>query len=180
MAFGGDAGAAGALLAVGNWRSPLANVVPLNNAYDGASNLILSDANGSAVVGQGGNRQVKSLVAVIADDQTPALGAFVDATKDGSAADTGVLVTAAAAANQHGIPINFGAGRGNWNDNELSRLRVIIDMADLSVPAVDVGGVSVIIQAFGAGNIAIVLKNVSSTDIDNMRIRLEYRHSVEL
>ena len=39
---------------------------------------------------------------------------------------TGVLVTAAAAANQHGLPANFGAGRGQWAAGDLARLRIEI------------------------------------------------------
>jgi hypothetical protein len=65
------------------------------------------------------------------------LTARADATSDGTAGDTGVLVTAAPAANQHGIPINFGPGRGRWTTDDVSH-RLWVVYYEINTPAGDV------------------------------------------
>lgn len=52
----------------------------------------------------------------------PAAAAAPDPAND----DTGRLVTAAAGANEHGLPSNFGRGRGHWRDGDEERVRVLI------------------------------------------------------
>lgn len=54
-----------------------------------------------------------------------------------AAADTGELTTAAPAANQHGLPLNFGKGRGNWLESDLAFFR---DVRSPRADAALVGG----------------------------------------
>lgn len=50
-------------------------------------------------------------------------------------ADAGVLVSAVPVANEHGLPINFGPGRGRWIAKDLSYLNVEINNSDDSTAA---------------------------------------------
>jgi len=176
MAFGGNAGAAGGQLAAATMFSPVAGADV--GAYDANDNLVFRDAaNTENVVGQGGGRLQQLMI----DISGTALSAFVDATVDGSAADTGVLTTTGASlANQHNLPANLGPGRGNWTANDLARLVVQLRATELAVPALNVGNVYIDDVVLAGGNITIVVKNVSGSALTSVELRLDYQHSLEV
>lgn len=176
MAFGGNAGAPAGLLAAGAQATPIADT----GAYDADGNLVFTGGSGAAIIGQAGSRELSSLIIDLSNTGTPPLAAFVDATVDGSAADTGVLVTAAAGMGEHGLPINFGAGQGAWTDNALRRLRVSIEEQGLGTPALNVGNAYIHTLLNPGNDLVIVVKNVSGTTIEDLRLRLEFPHSLTL
>lgn len=178
------------MLAAANLRFPYGNGIP---SYDSSNRLIPSGAGaGGPYVGDAPNQvrtQIGTFLMLMADpggevilvgQQNPPLSAFVDQSRNGSANDTGVLVTAVPAANQHGIPTNFGPGRGNWQVADMARLSVDIFYADPSTYGANFSWPRVILISNPAGNIVIVVKNQSNQDLLNMAIRLHYLHSQEM
>ena len=113
-----------------------------------------------------------------------ALSAFVDGTLTGAAADTGVIVSAAAAANQHGLPTNFGPGRDNWVFADTYRLTTDVEVFFPAVVAAGDGGPFVAAKAALVGpnarDITVVVKNTSPNAISYMMIRMRYDHSIVL
>jgi hypothetical protein len=166
MAFGGNAGAAGGLLAVVNYvPAPGA----IQSAYDANGAMEYQDAQGNLV------KPADQTVALVIGGGT--LAAYANVTVDGSAADTGILTTAAPAANQHGIPANFGPGRGNWTVQDAQRL--LISKLETQIAAPVTGGTVEIIElGFPSGNLTMVFKNLGPNAIDIVGVRLRYDHSM--
>lgn len=181
MAFNvAAAGADGGQILAGAVLSPLSSVAGRYNVADGISWEVLN-ANGSRIAGgqEAAQHRVNSLILNISAGGT-ALAAYADATVDGSAADTGVLTTAAAAANQHAIPANFGPGRGNWTNADMNRLDVDVEVAhDAYSPAGD-GSLIRDTRALIAGNVVLTFKNMSVDSLDAVNVYLHYRHSATL
>ena len=182
MAFGGGAGIPGDMI------SPTAARVPY-----GSTGLITYDADGITAMFSAGGRVLSqsrklfhTLYITLNQDefigqQNVPLSAFVDQSLDGSAVDTGVLVSAAPAANQHGLPANFGPGRDNWLFPDLYRLQFAIDRCRVTTWAA-AGGIAtpaVFTSLQGPNNrdIQIVVKNQCATDLIGLHMHLWYRHS---
>ena len=113
------------------------------------------------------------------------LAALINNSDDGSAADTGVLVTAAAGANQHGLPANFGLGRGKWVNADNAKLPSSINVQldfQQSINTVqgvtNVGGpyVRALVQA--GGDLTIAIKNMSEVILASSAMRLTLRHTI--
>lgn len=176
MAFAGDFGAAGNLIPFALCYSP---VYGQATGYDANGNLQFTTPGGTVVT----PARIDHLQITAGQN---ILAALVDNTDDGSAADTGVFVAAAAAANQHGLPVNFGPGRGNWGDgnpaNDRARLRAFIDSAINTVAAVtNAGGPHVRVNGdtIAGGLTSIVIKNMSEVALASAVIDLQVQHSIQ-
>ncbi|HMO94949.1 MAG TPA: hypothetical protein PKD27_02445, partial [Tepidiformaceae bacterium] len=125
--------------------------------------------------------RIDSLVLSGATDGTPVLAALANNTDDGSAADTGVLTTAAPAANQHGLPRNFGVGRGNWNVLLMAAVvRVEFLAAINTVAAVtNTGGPVVRTKVPLVGNFTVAIKNMSEVALASGVILVQFEHSIQ-
>jgi hypothetical protein len=166
MAFGGNAGAAAGLLAVGTY---IPNPGSDGAAYDG-DEMEYTEGGAHAYGAPDLLRNVTLLI-------TTPLAAYADATIDGSAADTGVLTTAAAAADQHGLPSNFGPGRGNWTLQDIARLSVDVRTTE-AAPAASQPTVAVLSLTVSSGDLVIVCKNQSTGAPEAITVKLRYDHSM--
>ena len=70
-------------------------------------------------------RSGKSVIAYVGAGLGARAGVF-NTNGAAAAADSGALTSAAPLATQHGLPLNFGPGRGRWTPTDLMRLRVEI------------------------------------------------------
>lgn len=172
MAFTGTMGAAAAMTPIGVLSAPggalayAADAIRLTKTPLNSVTPILQPrlANLRFTMAAGQNQVLQALAVGVAD---PANG------------DTGSLVTAAPGVNQHGIPANFGPGRGNWTQNDLERLRVHIQAGFYSTAAItNVGGPLVASRVLAAGDITILVRNMSQIVLVGLVIDLEWRHSV--
>lgn len=85
---------------------------------------------------------------------------FVATPAAAANADTGVFVTAAAAANQHGLPANFGPGRGKWRADDFSQLAVQIISAEQGGDGrVSTSALSIQYAFVAGGDISITIHN---------------------
>jgi len=173
MAFGGDAtpkgfGASGALVAAGAITAPA-------GAYaDQPGGVALAAGPAWQKTGRTDKRSRLNglrLTAVAGIDLLAAgpYGAFPGVAAD---ADTGVLVTAAAAANQHGLPSNFGEGRGNWlaehtvgfmfqlTDAGVTAIAAVTDVHDWVISAIAVGTGNVTITSGNRGTGAVIALSI--------------------
>lgn len=173
MAFAGDFGAAANLVPFGliftrRWG--------LAVGYDAGGNIQFQpDGAGGEIITP---QRVDGLFISGAND---ILAALVDNTDDGSAADTGVLVTAAAAANQHGLPANFGPGRGNWVDPDNA---FDLDVRPLTqrntvAAATNTGGPVLRAIAVAGGDLTLAFKNMSEVALANATLLVRMVHSIQ-
>ena len=106
--------------------------------------------------------------------------ALVNNDDDGVPADNGLIVSGAPAANQHGLPTNFGPGRGNWVANDLGSLKVEFRGAINTVGAVTNTGGPVLRGATLAGADAVIsIKNMSEVVLASATIRVQMEHSIQ-
>lgn len=95
--------------------------------------------------------------------------------------DCGSLMTRDPQADEHGIPVNFGPGRGNWTEDDLLRvIPRIVYWTDNGGDPTDSGGLSVARVDVFDGDLRVQLKNMGRRFIDTIVFELEYRHSIEL
>ncbi len=145
MAFGASIGAGGALVQAASVSPPGVYADQINGAPLAAGPFWRKTEVEA--------RSNLNEVSISADDSGAVLAARAgDPDFTGAAADTGFLVTAAAgtdiavfdiavppvavtllAANQHGIPANFGPGRGNWVVGDLDKVDVRFDRPNFVV-----------------------------------------------
>lgn len=177
MAFAGDAGAAGGMIAVGTLHHPRGDVV-----YDSDGHTArVEAASGRLLLGgqdQTPDMHLRTLMIHITGEGL--LAGHQDDTEDGSAADTGILDTDAPGANIHGIPSNFGPGRGNWTDEDVARTRVSFLPTD-TIAATGAGtkGVLQLTQLSTAGRLQLIFKNLGRA-ITELMVHIHYDHSQEI
>lgn len=170
MAFAGTFGAAANLVPFGLISSKQYGAA---SGYDANGNLQFTTPGGTVITPQ----RINDLF--IAAD-TDILAALVDNTDDGSAADTGVFATEAPAANEHSLPANFGPGRGNWTADLLGQLRVDIMEAVNTVAAItNAGGPHIRARGLAAGDVTVVVKNMSEVALASGLFRLQMEHSIQ-
>lgn len=187
MAFGGGAGIPAGMFTAANIGIPYGNGV---GSYDLSNRVVPAAAGavGSPYVGDPAGllkTQVRTLDFFMASgefigQQAVPLSAFADQTVDGSAVDTGILVTGTPAANQHGIPTNFGPGRGNWVLADLVRLTIDVLYARPAAFAANLARPAVAVVTLSGGNVTIVFKNQANQDLSTLGLRLHYNHSLEM
>jgi hypothetical protein len=136
--------------------------------YDG-EDASYRDSNGGLV-----KQAETTLVVAIAG---AALAAYADATVDGSAADTGILVTAAPAANEHGLPANFGPGRGNWQIQDAHRISTDVLETGMAAPVAGGQVVELDIQISG-GDMRLAYKNLSTIALTGFAVRIRFDNAI--
>jgi len=170
MAFGAAAGPAEAPI---QSSAIISTPGASQSVYDDDDNLEFQTPDGSHV--KGGADQLSKVVYSF----PAALLAYVDATQDGSAADTGILTSANSAADQHGLPANFGPGRGNWTKGD--NYRISVELVNQYGDPVAGGAVEVVsteVDGVDPGDIRMILKNLSEADVSFLDIRVQYEHSL--
>lgn len=173
MAFAGDIGA-NALIPFGSLFS---RQYGLGVSYDADDNLQFATPGGDVIT----PARIDELLILGNNGE---LAALVDNTNDGSVADCGVLVTAAftPAADESGLPANFGLGRGGWlTDEDLLRVACTLRSVENTVGAVtDTGGPVVrAIRSAGVNDLEIVIKNMSEVALETCTIELTMLHSIQ-
>lgn len=174
MAFAGTMGAAAAMTPIGVLSAPggaltyAADAVSLLKTPVGSSTPILRP-------------QLDNLRFTMENDQGPVLDVMAVGGPSIANADTGGLATSAPGANEHGIPANFGPGRGNWTQDDVERLRVTVQTwrSDGGL-ATDIGALQPTRVTLGAGDVLIEIRNMSLRAADGIVLELEYRHSIEI
>jgi len=166
MAFGGNAGAAAGLLAIGTY---IPNPGSDAASYDG-DDLEYTEGGAHAYGAPDPLRNVTLLI-------TTPLSVWADATVTGAADDTGILTTAAAGTDEHGLPANFGPGRGNWTLQDIARLTVDVRTTD-PTPAVSQPPVSVVGLTVSTGDLVITCKNQNTVAPAAITVKLRYDHSM--
>lgn len=122
MAFQ-NIGAAGGLIQAASIGQPAGSY----GGPDGTDWLTAAPAGGDR---PGETRQVNALL-VTQVQLGERVGAF-----DISADDSGRLTTAEAAANEHGVPTNFGPGRDAWDGLDIMRFLWVFDLDDTATVGV--------------------------------------------
>lgn len=178
MAFGGTFGPSGNLI-------PFALISNLKgeqaSGYDAAGNIKFLNSAGVEYT----PARVDTLIIVGQDaDGNPPLAAMAAGPVAAAAADCGQLVTAAPAANQHGLPANFGPGRGNWSGptGQLGRLRVTpeVDMTTLAAPAGQGSVMPLNAPVLGGDDVAAFVRNFFNQPIStSLTLIVECLHSVQ-
>lgn len=173
MAFAGSMGAPAAMIPaiVIAGRGPTLQAV-----YSSGNKIGFPSADGAGVY-----RPINELVILPSTGPNAVLLAFIGQSIDGSTGDAGVLTTAVPTGNRHGIPTNFGPGRGAWLGEDLYRLRVSVERVQLAAYAAGDGHPFVVgIQLVGAApsDVLIFFKNDSVADVSNMQICLKYDHTI--
>jgi hypothetical protein len=105
------------------------------------------------------------------------------ASNNGSAAtgSTGVLTTADPAVNQHGLPLNFGRGRGNWREEDIHRIRVevrpqVIGAANGTAGSTT-GHVAVFVTRV-SGNLFFTFINQTNVGLERLWIAIHFMPSL--
>lgn len=175
MAFAGSFGAAAALIPFGIITNILGESSP---GYDANGNITFTRASGQVYT----PARVDTLIISGTTDQTPPLGLLTVGFPAIADADTGQLTTAVAGVNQHGLPANFGPGRGKWggvNVTGLNRIRVS------AVAILDVG-----VAADGAGSVqshpiqsgtdaTVTVRSYFGEVVDSLVLTVECIHSTQ-
>ena len=176
MAFSGDFGAAGNYIPFALLYSPVHGPA---TGYDGSGNLQFATPGGKTITPE----RLDDLQITAGGD---ILLPLVDDTNDGSADDTGLLVSGApVVANAHSLPNNCGPGDGGWTTSGVSnraRLRCTLDGAINTVGlATDIGGPIVRLcgTVLALGQTEIVVKNMSPADLASAVIHLQVTHSIQ-
>lgn len=175
MAFGGTFGPSGALLPFGI----IFNILGEKGVgYDADGNIQFQRASGSVYTPA---RVDTLIVAGEIVQNTPPLGALQLGAANIANVDTGQLVTAAPLANEHGLPANFGPGRGNWADvtGRVTRLRIeaSVQRNILALPAGQ-GAVEYVTDVAGS-DVSALARNTSGEVVDTLRLVVECIHSVQ-
>jgi hypothetical protein len=97
------------------------------------------------------------------------------------AGNTGILTTADPATNQHGLPLNFGRGRGNWREEDIHRIRVevrpqVIGAANGSAASPS-GQVAVFVTRV-SGNLFFTFINQSNLGLERLWIAIHFMPSL--
>jgi len=130
MAFGTCIGAAAGLVQAASITHPAGQYADQVNGAAAAAGPFWQ---ATEVEGRG---QLMGIIITGDGVGTDLLAVRAGAAFDITAADTGALVTDEAAANQHGLPANFGPGRGHWTEADVARLNVQVpDPANVAVGA---------------------------------------------
>jgi hypothetical protein len=170
MAFAGDYGAAANLIPFALISSKQYGVA---SGYDADDNLQFTTPGGTTVTPE----SVQDLVISAGND---VLAALLNNTDDGSAVDSGALVSAAAIANEHGLPANFGPGRGNWTQLDLINLNVESREEINTVAAItNTGGPVVRAITLAGSNVGISIKNMSEVVLASQTLRIRLDHSIQ-
>ena len=174
MAFAGNFGASGALIPFGICFNLSAEQ---GAAYDPVltSQLRFERASTSTYT-------PTSINTLILDGGAAALGAAVAGAASEANADCGLLVSDVPAANQNGLPANFGPGRGNWTPADALRIRVSFRESCTVVAGPPVTGPgSVVVDSLGVvgGNISILIRNQNAVALTNLNVIVEYLHSIQ-
>ena len=175
MAFAGSFGAAANLIPFAMLQSKLYGQA---SGYDANGNLRFTTPGGTVVTPE----RIDSLVISAITAVSAPLGVLTNNTDDGTAVDTGVLATGVPAANQHGLPANFGLGRGRWSGLEVATsLRVEILVAVNTVAAgTNTGGPVVRTKTpIVGGNFTVAIKNMSEVVLASGVILVQFEHSIQ-
>jgi hypothetical protein len=157
----------------GDFRAPVTNAITQNNRV-----LIPDRAafNHLLVIATGGNLMLLN-----------AGGGFALA-----AADSGRLTTAAPAALEHGIPTNFGRGRGQWREADIGSLKISEHSGDVAALPANFAAVNTVpaefnliavnfldVDADGLGDIQLDFFNHSGrTHPAGSSIEVDFVHSI--
>jgi len=112
------------------------------------------------------------------------LGAAVPGIGAANGLDTGTLVSAAPASTEHGLPTNFGPGRGNWTipTGHYTRLRLsqssVVNVPGEGPPT-STGGVEIGPFDPGGPDVAGGVRNLNAVALIVMQIIVECVHSVQ-
>jgi len=190
MAFGGTMGAAGALI-------PFALIYNIKGeqgaGYDANGRLKFTTADGVVYTPE---RVDTLLIGLQSTEASNPLDAVIAGGDDITHADCGELVTSAPAANQNGLPTNFGPGRGNWNlfttaGGPFSITRVRVDYEPKITAALpsqappNTGGVgqgSVMttdIEPIGSADVGVITRNFFGVNLDKLVMTVECLHSIQ-
>jgi|GEM_PF-2593408 len=174
MAFAGSIGPSAALIPFALIKNSQGEQAA---SYDAAGRIAFTRAGGQVYTPD----RVDTLFIAIATDQTPPLGITVTGLPLGASADTGLLVTGVPAANENGLPTNFGPGRGRWDGpTGQSRLRVTAEaIVDVTVVANAAGALAVSTGPVSAGNARAGVRNYSGEVVDSILLIVECLHSVQ-
>jgi hypothetical protein len=159
MAFGGQFGASGSILPAAQMRAASGELGASINA-DGQ--LVLTRASGSTYVPETFDQfRISCGVA-----GTPPLAGVVIGLADPANADTGRLVSAAPGQDEHGLPTNFGPGRGKWTQADFERIRIVaLPTLNVAAPATGVGSVTMVQGSVAAGDIELDVRNYFEQDL---------------
>jgi hypothetical protein len=168
-------GAAAAMTPIGVLTTPDGATL----AYDTDGITILKTALGTVTPIL--RPQINNFRWTIAEDQGPLLLAMVAGVSLAANADVGALTTAAPGADQHGIPANFGKGRGNWlaTDRDRVRAHVMLYEPDAGL-LTNVGMAQVSSIAIVAGDLVVLVRNCSLSNVNLLKIDFEYIHSINI
>lgn len=174
MAFAGTIGPSGALVVATQIRNIKGE---LGVSYDAEDRLAFQGPNGVYTPAR-----VDTLIITSNDGEDGApLSALLAGSQNIANADTGALVTAAPAADQHGLPSNFGPGRGRWTADPTGEQRArcsTSEQLDVVDPALGVGSVSSV-AASTAGDAIIICRNFHGEDLTSLVLYVECVHSVQ-
>lgn len=171
MGFGGNFGAAASMTPIGIISAP-SGILTYN--ADGISVDLQKNGDSSAFA----VREIDNLR--ITGGAGTVLAVFI-AAGDGSSGDRGTLVSGAPGANEHGIPANFGPGRGSWTQEDVERFRASIHLYQSgSLADASIGQAVVQSIILAAGDISVLFRNISLATCIAMQIDLEYLHTINL
>jgi len=174
MAFAGSFGAAAALIPFGIITNLLGETSP---GYDANGNIMFTRASGQVYT----PTRVDTLIITATTDQTPPLGICTTGLPTIADADTGGLTTAAPGANQHGLPVNFGPGRGRWgvDPTGFNRLRASVSsVLNVGVVADSAGSVQTVCVLSGA-NCTVEARSYFGEVVDTLVMTVECLHSTQ-
>lgn len=176
MAFAGNFGAA-------------ANLIPFGICFNLSGEQGSGYAVPASLVDQlafdraSGSTYTPASINTLLLDGGAALGAVVAGGFNEANADCGLLVSAAPVADTHGLPANFGPGRGNWTLADANRVRVSFREQSTVVAGPPVLGPGSVVTAdvgvVAGGNISISIRNQNAVALDNVTIIVEYLHSIQ-
>lgn len=177
MAFGGTFGPSGNLIPyklIENIKGEPAS------GYDANGNIKFLTADGTEYTPE----RVDTLVIIgKTNDGGPPLAATAAGPTLAASADAGQLVTAAPLANQHGLPANFGPGRGNWTSptGRLPRLRVTPEVEVTTGQAPGGTGSVMPLNAgvLGDADVSAFVRNYFNSPLDSLILIVECIHSVQ-
>jgi hypothetical protein len=184
MAFAGNFGAAASML-------PTDSGIVQSNKGENLVNYVTAapqvDFGGFATSANSYRVPAKVCTLILSGDrdgEVPLLGAMEAGPASGVNADTGLLVTAPPGADEHGLPANFGPGRGKWTARDVNRVRVSFaqDRSVSEDPSADemLGAcwASVALTDDGT-NIVITVRNRMLAELEKTKIVVEYVHSIQ-
>jgi len=182
MTFGGQFGPGGNLVPFGLIKNIKGEIA---SGYDAAGRIVFINADGEDYTPE----RVDTLIIVAqptgqGEGTSFPLGAATPGIGLPNALDVGTLVSAVPGLTEHGLPTNFGPGRGNWNGptGHYTRLR-LSQSSVVNVPALAVasstGGVEIGPFDPGGSNVAGGVRNLNAVALVVMQIIVECIHSVQ-